>query len=54
MNNIELALLLLVVIICLACVGYCLFTVRLNYKLYTEYFKTLREILVILQRKVEA
>jgi hypothetical protein len=39
MNSTELTLIVLAVVVCLACVGYCLFTVRLNYKLYTEYFK---------------
>jgi uncharacterized membrane protein len=39
MNITEYLLLGVVLMVCLFCVGFCLFTVRLNYKLYTEYFK---------------
>jgi hypothetical protein len=39
MNNLELVIIGLSILVNLACVGFCLFSVRLNYKLYTEYFK---------------
>lgn len=39
MSTVEVILILVTILVNLACVGFCLFSVRLNYKLYTEYFK---------------